>query len=146
MKKTFVLLKMLSGFWNSAAVWSVCLRASGFVRVLWGVLLHRALFWMDLSQHVVWNHFYVWLWSLFCRCFWYGRHIGNLFCLSISLSLPVFRAAFFFGLPLSHLRVISLFLSVSPTHVFLFFSRSFTLFCTLFPFPLSDSSFPLLSW
>lgn len=54
-EKTFVLLKMLSGFWNSAAVWSVCLRASGFVRVLWGVLLHRALFWMDLSQHVVWK-------------------------------------------------------------------------------------------
>lgn len=125
---------MLSRFWNSTFVWSACLCASGFVWVLWGVLLHLALFWMGLSQHVFWKSLVRAVVVLVLhRCLWYGRYIGNLFCHSISLSLPVFPVVFSFvstSFPLMLYFYFSLCLShtVSPTSR----SRSFTLSCTLF--------------
>lgn len=115
----FVLLKMLSRFWNSTVVWSACLFASGLVRALWGVLLHLALFWMDLSQHVFWKSLVrVVVVLVLHRCLWY---IGNLFCLSISLSLPVFPVVFSF-VSTSFPLMLYIYFSLCLSHTtFLFF-------------------------
>lgn len=116
---------MLRRFWNSTVVWSVCLCASGFVWALWGVLLHLALFWMDLSQHVFWKSLVrVVVVLVLHRCLWYGRYIGNLLCLSISLSLPVFPVVFSFvspSFPLTLYFYFSLCLSYTVSPTFLFF-------------------------
>lgn len=118
--RVFVLLKMLSRFCLEQLCRLKCV--SGFVRVLWGVLLHLALFWMDLSQHVFLKSLVrVVVVLVLHRCLWYGRYIGNLFCLSISLLLPVFPCGFLFCLSLFSTYALFLFFSLSHT-LFLFSS------------------------
>ncbi len=86
----------------------------------------------------------MWLWSLFCRCFWYGRRIGNLFCLSISLSLPIFPVAFFLVSPTFPLtRYFSVSLCLTHSCFSLLFSFFHSLLY-LYSFYFSSLNIPFL--
>lgn len=114
MKKPSCCLKCSVGF---ATVQSseACVCASGSVRALWGVLLHLALFWMDLSQYVVWKSLLrvvvvlvlqvLLIWQTY-RKFVLSQYLSSAACLPCGF---LFLSLFLF---------ISLFLSVSPTHFF----------------------------
>jgi len=127
--QVFVLLKMLSRFWSSSVIWSVCLCERYEV---FSCIWHCSE-WICLSMYSG-NPLYVWLVVVLPyhkhRCLWYGRYIGNLFSVSLfrclsSLWLSLLSIALF------HLCFVSLFLSV--THVFFLFS--FLIFLLLiFPF------------
>ncbi len=126
---------MLSGFWNSAAVWSVCLRASGFE--VFSCIWHCS--WRIVSafsQEITSTCDVVLVLQVLMLWQTYRKFVLSQY-LSFAAYLPC--GFHFWSLPLSHLkRYFSVSLCLTHSCFSLSFSHSFTLSCTctLFTFPL----------